>query len=207
MTTTFVLGGARGGRRAPAGPGKWSPRSPSQRKEPAAASLVASTGAGVARRLPGPSSCSRCRRDRFQGHTLTGSVPGGTDFLIGGIHVRRTGLPCRVCLCVCLLVCLRERVLVCERSIVIVPGRISVGERVFTPLLRACIPLAYCVRIPEPIPVRLPLPIYIRLLVHIGVANANAEHIVVGACVFVRAPIHAVEHTLVRIGIRFYVAA
>ncbi len=167
---------------------------------------MAAAGAGVARRLPGRGSCSRCRRDRFRrAHAHPGSVPGGTDFLSGGIHVRRTGCPCRVCLLIWLLVCLPEPVLVSERSIA--PGRISVGECVFIPFLGACIPLAYCVRVrvPEPIPVRLPVPVpvYIRLPVHIAID----EHIIVGARGFVRASIHVGEHTLVRIGIRFYVAA
>ena len=179
---------------------------PRQAGKTGRAPLVAAAGAGVARRLPGRGSCSRCRRDRFRrAHAHPGSVPGGTDFLSGGIHVRRTGCPCRVCLLIWLLVCLPEPVLVSERSI---PPRAHLSRRVrLHPLPRRMHPtrLLRPRPRPQPIPVRLPVPVpvYTRLPVHIAID----EHIIVGARGFVRASIHVGEHTLVRIGIRFYVAA
>ena len=182
---------------------------------------MAAAGAGVGRRLPGRGGCSRYRRDRFRrAHAHPGSVPGGTDFLSAGIHVRRTGLPGRVCLCACLLVCFRERVLAGERSIVIVPGRISAGERVYIRI-----------RIPEPPFVRLPVSVLGLGLAHIRVPDADADHIdiglaehtrvfstrivgtacIVGACNFGTGRIHAGEHRRASEhstgGVRFYVAA
>ncbi len=157
----------------------------------------------MARRLPGRGSRSRYRRDRFQrAHAHPGSVPGRTDFL-SGVHARRTGLPGRVCLCACLLVCLRERVLAGERGIVIVPGRISVGEYVYIRI-----------RVPEPPFVRLLDCVPVLGLAHIRVPDADADHIgiglaehtrdystrifstacIVGACNFGTGRIHAGEH-------------
>ena len=90
---------------------------------------------------------SRFRRDllRRGEHAHPDSLPGGTDFLGAGIHVRRTWwCPRRVWLRVLLLGCRPERVLLGERSIVIVPGHVAVGERV---CIRAC--LSVRVRVPE----------------------------------------------------------
>jgi hypothetical protein len=90
---------------------------------------------------------SRFRRDllRRGEHAHPDSLPGGTDFLSAGIHVRRTWwCPRRVWLRVLLLGCRPERVLLGERStvIVIVPGHVAVGERV-------CIRAYLSVRVPE----------------------------------------------------------
>ena len=93
-----------------------------RRKEPAAAPLVAATGAGVGHRRPYRGIRRRLRRDRFhRAHVHPDSLPGGTDFLNAGTHVIRTDDLWRVWL----PVCLAERVLVSER--IIVPGHVSVG--------------------------------------------------------------------------------
>ena len=190
---------------------------------------MAAAGAGVARRLPGRGGCNRFRRDRFQrAHAHPGAVPGGTDFLSGGIHDRRTGLPGRICLGDCLLICRPERVLVGEHSIVIVAGHISVGERVFI-RIRACLPVA--VRVPEPPFVRLSVPDLGLGLAYIRVPDADADHIgtgfaehtrvfstrifstacTVGGCNFGTGRIHAGEYRRASEhstgGVRFYVAA
>ena len=91
MTTTFALGRAL----RQAGPGGMTGERVAALAESAEGTgRGAACGAGVARRLPGRGSCSRCRRDRFQrAHARPGAVPGGTDFLSGGIHVQRTGHP------------------------------------------------------------------------------------------------------------------
>ena len=197
----------------------WS--APARRKEPAAAPLVAAAGAGVARRLPGRGGCRRFRRDRFQrAHAHPGSVPGGTDFLSGGIQVQRTGLPCRVWL----LVCFSERLLVGERSIVIIPGRISVGERVYI-RIRACLLFADRIRVPEPPFVRLPVSDPDLGLAYIQGpdADADADHIStdigaaehtgvfgirnLGTRNFATARIHVGEHSIICIGTCVCVAA
>ena len=178
---------------------------------------MAAAGAGADRRLPGRGGGSRCLPDRFQqARAHPRSVPGGTDFLSAGIHARRTGLPCRVR--VCLLICLRERVFAGERGIVIVPGRISAGERVY-------------------IRIRVPEPPFARLLncvlglAHIRVPDADADHIgtglaehtrdystrivstacIAGACNFGTGRIHADQHRRASEhstgGVRFHVAA
>jgi hypothetical protein len=127
---------------------------------------VAAAGAGVGRRLPGRGGYSRHRRDRFRpARAHPGPVPGGTDFLSGD-HARRTEFPGRACLCACLLACLRERVLVGERSIVTIPGRISAGERV-----------GIRIRVSEQPFVRLPDCVPVLGLAHIRGADADADHI------------------------------
>jgi hypothetical protein len=138
---------------------------------------------------------SRFGHDRFvRARAHPGAVPGGIDVLSGGVRGRRTGWPGRVCL----RVRLPARVLLGERSIVIVPGHVAVGvgERVCIPL-RACIPLPDPIRVPEAIPVSFP--------VRVGVAIG--EHIAVGTYVFVPARLYAGEHLTVRIGIRFPIVA
>ena len=72
--------------------------------------------------------------------------PPRTDVLSGIIHVRRTWRPWCVWLRVLLLGCLPERVLLSERSSVIVPGHVAVGERVRI-RIGACLPVA--VRVPS----------------------------------------------------------
>jgi len=148
------------------------------------------------------------RRDCFhRAHAHPDPVPGGTDFRTDDIHVRRTWGAQRVCL----RVRLPERVLLGER--VIVPGHISVGQRVCV-RLGACLPVA--VRVPEPVPVRLsvavPVRIDIRVSVRIGVVGiaisiSIGKHIYISTPVFGTARVHAGEHTIVPSGIRFYVAA
>ena len=139
---------------------------------------MAAAGAGVDRRLPGRGGGRRCRSDRFRrAQVHPGSVPGGTDFLSAGIHVRRTGLPGRVRVCVRLLLCPRKRVLAGERSIVIIPGPTSAGERV---RIRIRIRFADRVRVPEPPFVRLSVPVPVPGLAHIRVPDADADHIGTG---------------------------
>ena len=111
---------------------------PARGKEPAAAPLVAADGTGVDHRRHDRGGRSRFRRDQSHRRkdTHPGSLPGGTDLLSAGIHVGRTWCPRCVWLRVLLLVCLPERVLLSERSTVIVPGHISVSECV---CIRACL--------------------------------------------------------------------
>jgi hypothetical protein len=106
---------------------------------------VAADGAGVDHRRHDRGGRSRFRRDLFRRgeHGHADSLPGGTDLLSAGTHVRRTWwCPRCVWLRVLLLVCVPERVLLSERSIVIVPGHVAADECV---CLRACL----SVRVPE----------------------------------------------------------
>ena len=101
--------------------------SPANRGEPATAPHVAAAGASVVRRLHHCGISSRLRRDRYdRAHAHPGSVPGGTDFLSGGVHLSRTTGRWRVCL----LGCRPEHVLLSERSIVTVPRHIPADERI-----------------------------------------------------------------------------
>jgi hypothetical protein len=134
----------------------------------------------VAHRLPYRGIRSRFRGDRFRrARARPDSVPGSTGFLTDSIHVGRPHGLRRVCL--------PARVLLSER--IIVPGHISVGERV-------CIPIGAFIqvadRIPEPFPVRLPNPF--RDPDRLGLS----EHIPVVTCVFAPARSHADEHSTVR---------
>ena len=105
-------------------------------------------------------------------------VPRRTDVLSGGIHGRRTWRPRRIWLRVLLLLgCLPERVLLSERSSVIVPGHVTVGERVRI-RIGACRPVA--VRVAQPPLVRLSVFVPDLGLAHIRVSGADADHIGIG---------------------------
>jgi hypothetical protein len=138
---------------------------------------VAAAGAGVDHWLPYRGIRSRFRGDRFHwARAHPDPVPGSTDFRTDGIHVGRPDGLRRVCL--------PARVLLSER--IIVPGHISVGERV-------CIPVGAFIhvtdRIPEPFPD--PFRVHIRDPVHPGLS----EHIPVVTCVFTPACRHPDEHS------------
>ena len=185
---------------------------------------------------------SRFRRDllRRGEHAHPDSLPGGTDFLSAGIHVRRTWwCPRCVWLRVLLLGCRPERVLLSERSIVIVPRHVAVGECV---CIRAC--LSVRVRVPESPLVPLSFSDLGPAHVQGPDADADADHSTpdigtadigtadlgtadlgtpdlgtpdfgtpdlgtpdFGTCNFGTGRIHAGEHSIIRIGTRFYVAA
>jgi hypothetical protein len=161
---------------------------------------VAAAGAGVDRWLPCRGSRSRVRRDHFhRAHARPGPVPGGTDFLIGGIHAGRPDALRGACLPV--------RFLLSER--IIVPGHISAGERVRI-LIGAFVPVADRIRVPEVIPVRLPDPdpdpfhvVPVSEPDPVGIPDPHPGPFLI---VLVPARIHADERTVVRIGIRVYVA-
>jgi hypothetical protein len=130
---------------------------------------VAADGAGVDHRRHDRGGRSRFRRDLFRRgeHAHPDSLPGGTDFLSAGIHVRRTWwCPRCVWLRVLLLVCLPERVLLSERSIVIVPGHDAAGECV---CLRACL----SVHVPES--PRVPLSVSDLGPAHVQGPDADAD--------------------------------
>jgi hypothetical protein len=133
---------------------------------------VAADGAGVDHRWHDRGGRSRFRRDLFRGgeHAHPDSLPGGTDLLSAGIHVRRTWwCPRCVWLRVLLLGCLPERVLLGERSTVIVPGHDAAGERA---CIRAC--LSARVRVPEPPLV--PLSVSDLGTAHVQGPDADADH-------------------------------
>ena len=117
----------------------------------------------------------------------------------------------------------RERVLLSERSSVIVPGHVSADERVGIHA-RECIPVGERVRVPEPPLVRLSVSDPDLGLAYIlGPEDADADHISTdigtaehapifgtcnfGTCNFGTARIHAGEHSIIRIGSRVCVAA
>ena len=166
---------------------------------------MAADGAGVDHRRHDRGWHSRFRRDLFHRgeHAHPESVPGGTDFLSGGIHARADGRPRRVWLRVLLLGCLPERVLLGERSIVIVPGHVSADERV---CIRAYIPVSERIRVPEPPLVR--FSVADPGLATSSARHADADHIstdidaaehardygIFGTCNFGTARIHVGEH-------------
>jgi hypothetical protein len=195
---------------------------------------VAADGTGVDHRRHDRGGRSRFRRDLFRRgeHAHPDSLPGGTDLLGAGIHVRRTWwCPRCVWLRVLLLVCLSERVLLNERSTVIVPGHISVSECV---CIRACL----SVRVAESPLVSLPVSDLGTAYVQGPDSDADADHSTadigtadIGTAdlrtadlrtPYLRAPdfgtadfgtpdhgtgrIHAGERSIIRIGTRFYVA-
>ena len=193
---------------------------------------MAADGAGVDHRRHDRGGRSRFRRDLFRRgeHAHPDSFPGGTDLLSAGIHVRRTWwCPRCVWLRVLLLVCLPERVLLSECSIVIVPGHVAADECV---CLRACL----SVRVPES--PRGPLSVSDLGPAHVqgpdADADPDADHSTadigtadlrtpdfgtadIGTPDFgtadLRTPdfgtgrIHAGERRTIRIGTRFYIAA
>jgi hypothetical protein len=197
---------------------------------------VAADGAGVDHRRHDRGGRSRFRRDhsRRGKHPHPDSLPGGTD-LLSGIHVGRTWrCSGRVWLRVLLPGCLPERVLLSERSAVIVPGRISAGEHA---CIRAC--LSARVRVPEPPLVPLSGSDLGTAYVQGPDANADADHSTpderapdfgtsnfgapnfgapdfgapdfgtsnFGTSNFGTGRIHAGEHTIIRSGARVWVAA
>ncbi len=201
---------------------------------------MAADGAGVDHRRHDRGGGSRFRRDLFRRgeHAHPDSLPGGTDFLGAGIHVRRTWwCPRRVWLRVLLLGCRPERVLLSERSIVIVPGHDAAGEYV---CIRACL----SVRVPESPLVPLSFsdlgPGHVQgpdadadadhSTPHIGTADIGTADLRTadlrapdlrtpdfgtadfgssnfGTCNHGTGRIHAGERRIIRIGTRFYVAA
>ena len=198
---------------------------------------MATDGAGVDHRWHDRGGGSRFRRDllRRGEHAHPDSLPGGTDFLGAGIHVRRTWrCPRCVWLRVLLLGCRPERVLLGERSTVIVPGHDAAGEFV---CIRAC--LSVRVRVPESPLVPLSVSDHGPAHVQGPDADADADHSTTdigtadygtadygtpdygtpdygtpdygtpdyGTPDFGTGRVHAGEHSIIRIGIRFYVAA
>ena len=153
------------------------------------------------RRFPGRGGCSHSRRDRIhRAYARLGPVPGGTDFLLGGIHAGRTDALRGTCL--------PSRFLLGER--IIVPGRTSVGERVCI-LIGAFVPVADRIRIPEPDPVCVPDPdldpddiVSVPEPDHVGVPDPDPDPDP-DRIVPVPARIHADERAFVRIGIGFRV--
>jgi hypothetical protein len=162
---------------------------------------VAAAGVGVDRWLPCRGGRSHFRRDRIhRPHAGPGPVPGGTDFLDGGIHAGRGDALRRACLPVHIL--LSERV--------IVPEHLSAGQRARI-LIGAFVPVADRIRISEVIPIRLtdpdPDPDHVVAVPEpdpVGVPDSHPDPFRVFP---VPDRVHADERAFVRIGLRFCVAA
>ena len=91
-----------------------------------------------------------------------------------------------------------ERVLLGERSSVIVLGHVSADQRARL-RIRGCISVGDRVRFPEPPLIR--LPISGPGLAYVQGPDAGAEHThVFGTCNFGTARIHVGEHRIIRIG-------